>query len=726
MRPPAPRPLLLSPLPGEAPIVGLTALPGADGRRLIVGLCEANDPSPSRDAIQPLFSLEPDGGATAWEPVASDLAGKERSATDASEGELAWRERSTGATFALWLGPSGIPRASFALGRATRWLWRRGGCSPMMGAARRVEFARRAVDPAAGAEARHVADAASPILARALSACGAFGSPESPVVACDAFRLAFDAISPSASAAPSTGSSKGAIWRFEALIGDDGEFALTPPSVSRAGESGAGASAATANDPFNATLAIQFFGPLTPSLAAERVATKAAVTGRSGKSTEQKREASVDLPSLGVEWIAPKGATPDAQLAWARLLASEGWPGGAMSSGSDASGVAAELRALGFIARKPRDGESDAGGEEDARDGDRREAPFDASLGERLWRVARSAFARDGGESADSEDAASSRAFSAWLGAEGERAEPFGPTFALGAFAPAFRFALPAGAPRSLRDALPANDRAPWLRAARMRLALAPFHAHLRCREALEGLPAVRPLGLAAEEWPAAGEAPPHFLLGEDLLAAGPLPPAGPCPPLMLPPGEWVDYYDGGRHRQRRTLGQADPMPGRVLLMMRSGAILPLFDLGLAAPFATGSAKRPGPSGELILKIAPSGEREAEFHDVYATAGDRLSVAASEAPKLRVSYATDRRGLTLRVVGAPRRLTFILKWHRPGSVLVGPTERALRPLKQATRDEEFVASPDVWIAHLMRDEVLAKTSAEPAGELWLRVEDLAE
>ncbi len=140
----------------------------------------------------------------------------------------------------------------------------------------------------------------------------------------------------------------------------------------------------------------------------------------------------------------------------------------------------------------------------------------------------------------------------------------------------------------------PTHDRAPWSRPRPPRydvrgLAAWRFYGLLRVRMAgylaglareahLQGVPLVRPLAMLWPKFDQAVKNWDEFLLGPDLLV---------CPvwrnkvtrrKIWLPPGEWVDAWDGKVEKGPAFLSVPCPLP-RIPLFLRKGSPLVLGDL---------------------------------------------------------------------------------------------------------------------------------------------------
>jgi alpha-glucosidase len=169
--------------------------------------------------------------------------------------------------------------------------------------------------------------------------------------------------------------------------------------------------------------------------------------------------------------------------------------------------------------------------------------------------------------------------------------------FQLAAFTPFFRMHSSAGLP----------PREPWrfgepaLAIVRglleLRRCLQPYLYTLAWQAANEGLPLMRPLLWEDERNPDFWEIQDAFMLGDSLLVAPVLEAGSRRRSLLLPPGDWVDFWDGALH----------PGPGPIILdaplekaplLVRCGSLLPLLtgdslELHVYAQSAAAPSPRP-------------------------------------------------------------------------------------------------------------------------------------
>jgi alpha-glucosidase (family GH31 glycosyl hydrolase) len=146
----------------------------------------------------------------------------------------------------------------------------------------------------------------------------------------------------------------------------------------------------------------------------------------------------------------------------------------------------------------------------------------------------------------------------------------------------------------------------------RLREALVPYLYTLAASARATGVPIVRPLYL---QWPrqsAAYDHPSEYMLGRDVLVAPVTEPGDPAEAeVWFPPGTWVDWFTGERHRGGRTETLSVPLE-RMPLFVRAGAIVPTQPEVPTTPVASPS--------KVILTVFPGRGRATLYDD----AGDGL------------------------------------------------------------------------------------------------------
>ena len=202
----------------------------------------------------------------------------------------------------------------------------------------------------------------------------------------------------------------------------------------------------------------------------------------------------------------------------------------------------------------------------------------------------------------------------------------------------------------------------------RLREALVP-HLYTLARRAHDtGVPMVRPLYMTWPREAAAYEHPTQFTLGDLLVAPVAVPGSPAQVKVWFPPGAWVDWFTGERHRGPAVKELSVPIE-RMPVFVRAGGIVPT-----QPPVATTA---PGPPASLLL-TAHRGRGRISYYD---DAGDGLEYERGRFARTAIAQRPGRRSHALtigpargRLAGMPRRRTYELKlvgiW-RPRSVTVG-------------------------------------------------------
>lgn len=166
-----------------------------------------------------------------------------------------------------------------------------------------------------------------------------------------------------------------------------------------------------------------------------------------------------------------------------------------------------------------------------------------------------------------------------------------------------------------------------WRDAARLHLRLFPY---VRSFEATR--PIVRPLGLVHPE---VGHPDDVWLLGDDLLAAPVLTRGATTRSLVLPDGDWADWWTGARVASGAIT--VDAPRGALPLFVRGGAIIPLLDPEtdtLAPASDPGVRAWPADPGVPTIRLFPTedGHRASVVGEVTVRVGDAIEVDWSPAP----------------------------------------------------------------------------------------------
>jgi len=202
----------------------------------------------------------------------------------------------------------------------------------------------------------------------------------------------------------------------------------------------------------------------------------------------------------------------------------------------------------------------------------------------------------------------------------------------------------------------------------RLREALIPYLYSL-AREARDtGMTMVRPLYVG---WPARAEAyehPSQFTLGRDLLAAPVAEPGDNAKvEVWFPPGVWVDWFTGERHRGPATKELTVPLE-RMPVFARAGSVI-----ALQPPVLTTAPRAP----RSLILVAHRGNGRAS---VYDDAGDGLAYERGASGRMRIVQRVRGRRtaltigrLTGRFAGKPRRRSYEIRLvgvRRPRAVTV--------------------------------------------------------
>ncbi len=178
--------------------------------------------------------------------------------------------------------------------------------------------------------------------------------------------------------------------------------------------------------------------------------------------------------------------------------------------------------------------------------------------------------------------------------------------FQLAAFNPFFRGHSATGTPR----------REPWVygephtsihgKFLKLRYQLLPYLYTLAWKSRQLGHPLMRPLFWTYGGHPLVEDIEDEFLLGEDLLVVPILEENQTSKQVVLPPGEWISYWDEAAYQGPSKVNFETPLE-RIPLLVRAGCVLPMAD-----------------NGELQLHLyPPSGPTsEALTSDLYQDVGD--------------------------------------------------------------------------------------------------------
>ena len=114
-----------------------------------------------------------------------------------------------------------------------------------------------------------------------------------------------------------------------------------------------------------------------------------------------------------------------------------------------------------------------------------------------------------------------------------------------------------------------------------LRYRLLPYLWSATCEAARWGLPVLRPLAFEQPDDPGLWRVEDQYLLGPDLMVAAVLSEsAAPAETtVVLPPGDWADFWTGEVHRGPARLDLRVPLE-RLPLFVRAGAVIPMGPVG--------------------------------------------------------------------------------------------------------------------------------------------------
>jgi alpha-glucosidase (family GH31 glycosyl hydrolase) len=168
-------------------------------------------------------------------------------------------------------------------------------------------------------------------------------------------------------------------------------------------------------------------------------------------------------------------------------------------------------------------------------------------------------------------------------------------------------------------------------------------------RQAVEtGRPLMRPVALMSPSDRRAARDEFTYLLGDDLLVAPVVELGARHRSVFLPEGEWVDWWEGLRHRGPAIVTVAAPLD-RIPLFVRAGAIIPL--AGGASSLIRDSGRSPD---LLTLKMHAPSELTAESHTtLFDGRRVRVRLTRSRLVDVELTGGPSRQPLRLVVAGAP-------------------------------------------------------------------------
>ena len=195
----------------------------------------------------------------------------------------------------------------------------------------------------------------------------------------------------------------------------------------------------------------------------------------------------------------------------------------------------------------------------------------------------------------------------------------------------------------------------------RLREALVPYLYTLAGNARATGVPMVRPLYLSWPRQDHAYEHPSEYTLGHDVLVAPVTAPGDPAEAeVWFPPGTWVDWFTGERHRGGAVEKLSVPLE-RMPVFVRAGGVVPL------QPEVATTAVSP-PRALILTAFAGNGKTT-----LFDDAGDGLDARSA-------TTAIRQRGRTLtigamrgRFAGRPPRRSWEVRWvgvRKPARVTI--------------------------------------------------------
>lgn len=238
----------------------------------------------------------------------------------------------------------------------------------------------------------------------------------------------------------------------------------------------------------------------------------------------------------------------------------------------------------------------------------------------------------------------------------------------------------------------------------RLHLRLFPYEWSYAAALATTGIPIVVPFGLA---YPDLGVHPSdQYLFGEDLLVAPVLQRGQTRRKVVLPPGAWLDYWDGARYLGgARTTIEVDAPLTRLPLFLREGALLPLLrpTIDTLSPASDrGVESYADDPGVLYVRVAPltSGAASSQFplFDgttlAQARTGARLTLGLAPGERFRQGAVFE-----------------VLRTARPGGVTADD---------QALPEQPSLAALELSSAGWFHQPPPDPNPGQTPGTLWIR------
>jgi alpha-glucosidase len=194
------------------------------------------------------------------------------------------------------------------------------------------------------------------------------------------------------------------------------------------------------------------------------------------------------------------------------------------------------------------------------------------------------------------------------------------------------------------------------------------------------GVPLMRPIFL---EYPRADEFyndNRDFLFGRDLFVAPVTTEMVDAEDILLPPGDWYDFWTGTKHTNKGKI-QLHPRLDEMPLYVRAGAILPM------QPLVQHAGEMP--NGPLQLRVYPGNDCSGLLYQ-----DDGHTFAYQKGEILRISYSCAVSPASVTITSTIQKNAFKPWWNSTELTIYGATAapKEVRISDQVTRDWRFDSS----------------------------------
>lgn len=245
---------------------------------------------------------------------------------------------------------------------------------------------------------------------------------------------------------------------------------------------------------------------------------------------------------------------------------------------------------------------------------------------------------------------------------------------------------------------------------AKLRYRLLPYIYNAAHQAARTGMPIIRAMPLAFPSDPACAELQTQYMLGDSLLVGT------DSDRLYLPEGEWIDYWTGVRYQGPSTVNYRLPDDAGGPLLVRAGAILPMWP--------EGESIGPGTPARLLFALYPAGNSDYTLlEDDGTTFGYRNGEVAQTHIRCvsssdRVTVAIGRRTGSYEGMPVNRscELTIALA-RKPVSVQLNGSELPTRSSRRARGD-----ASEGWRFDRRKGCIFIETDDRPCNQSELLIE----